>query len=243
MKKEILVTILAITILASIATVMAKQINPGHSDNQGNSTNETHSENETNVKNDDHSNNGNHPNFGKFLNDGNVPRGSKLILNLNLKVKNDEDSGNVGYWALDDYQKHIQVWNESNGTFYSIVRYEGKWRTFAGALSPGNGTNETKNATGTFHGGYVATFNGVFDPGSQKTHGSLGTKNYNGTVADILKGKYGNGQTGPATPFDWVSAYFANTTNFTQTEWGWRYSYRSQTWNNFKSGTSGDIIA
>ena len=96
--------------------------------------------------------------FGAFVNSGGVPAGSKLVLDITYKVTNDEDSGNVGYWALESYNKHIQVWQTPDGTFYAVARYTGKWQTFAGALSPGSGLAESSDASGTLEGGYIATF-------------------------------------------------------------------------------------
>ena len=62
-----------------------------------------------------------HPTFGSFVNSGNVPSGSILVLDITHKVTNDEDSGNVGYWALDNYNKHVQVWQAPDGTFYAVA--------------------------------------------------------------------------------------------------------------------------
>src|SRR5579864_3407263 len=62
---------------------------------------------------------------GPFLNNGGIPDGSVLMLNINFKVTNDEDSGFAGYWALDNYHKHVQVWQIPDGSFYAVVRYEG----------------------------------------------------------------------------------------------------------------------
>ncbi len=67
---------------------------------------------------------------GGFLNAGGIPADAKLVVNVTLKVTNDEDSGNVGYWALDSYNKHIQVWMTPDNVCYAVVRYEGKWETF-----------------------------------------------------------------------------------------------------------------
>ena len=83
------------------------------------------------------------PDPGSFLNASGVPAGSVLCLNITYKITNDEDSGNVGYWALDNYNKSVQVWQVPDGSFYAIAKYEGKWNTFAGALSPGAGTART----------------------------------------------------------------------------------------------------
>ena len=185
-----------------------------------------------------------HHNFGKFVNSGSIPHGSKLILNINYKVTNDEDSGNVGYWALDGYNKQVQVWQDPTNPnlFYVVARYTGNWNTFAGASSPGNGTPESKDAAGTFQGGYVATFSGTFNP-TLKTKGNIGSFDFGGTKADIILGTYGSGQTGSTVPFSYISAYFTGVTNFNYIDWGWTYHYKGQTWNNYSSGTTGDIVA
>jgi len=52
----------------------------------------------------------------------------KLVLNITYKITNDEDSGNVGYWALENYNRHIQVWQLLDGSFYAKGDYEGKCR-------------------------------------------------------------------------------------------------------------------
>jgi hypothetical protein len=183
-----------------------------------------------------------HPTFGTFVNASGVPIGSVLVLNITYKVTNDEDSGNVGYWALADYNKHAQVWQAPDGTFYVVARYDGKWQTFAGALSPGAGAAQSKDAAGTFEGGYTATFKGAFSPGSEKTNGNIGAFDYGGSKKDVLLGTYGAGQRGPTTPFSYISAYFSGVEGFTYVNWGWTYHFKSQTWNNFAYGTTGDIV-
>ena len=145
------------------------------------------------------------PDPGSFLNASGVPAGSVLCLNINYKVTNDEDSKvGGGYWALDNYNKAVQVWQLPDGSFYAVVRYEGKWQTFAGALSPQQGVAFTKDGSGTFQGGYIATFtaescNGAF--------GNMGTHDFGGTQANVLAGV-------DATPsFDWTS-YFPGFREF-----------------------------
>jgi hypothetical protein len=179
------------------------------------------------------------PVAGKFVNDGGVPDGSKLVLDITQKVTNDEDSGNVGYWALDDYNKHVKVWQIPDGTFYAVVGYTGKWQTFAGALSPGAGVAQSKDAFGTYQGGYTATFSAT---SVIPTFGNVGTFDYGGTKADILLGTYGAGQTGPTPSFSWLNTYFPGNTAFSYIDWGWTYHYRSQAWYNYAPGTTGDIV-
>ncbi|MCP8304090.1 MAG: hypothetical protein H3Z50_01255 [archaeon] len=140
---------------------------------------------------------------------------------------------------MDNYNKHVQVWQAPDGTFYVVARYTGKWYTFAGALSPGAGVAQSKDAQGTFEGGYIATFTAT---GYTSAFGNIGTYDYGGTKADILLGTYGAGQTGPTTLFNFLSTYFTGASPLTLISWGWTYHYKSQTWNNFDYGTTGDIV-
>jgi hypothetical protein len=120
-----------------------------------------------------------------------------------------------------------------------VSGYSGKWQTFAGALSPGAGTVQSKDGRGTFQGGYTGTF--TAPPGFTSAFGNIGTIDYGGTKADILLGTYGAGQTGP-TPFSFLSTYFPGWSGWTYINWGWTYHYKNQTWNNFDYGTTGDIV-
>jgi hypothetical protein len=172
------------------------------------------------------------------VNAGGVPEGSVLILNITYKVTNDEDSGNVGYWALDSYNKQLQVWKVPDGSFYAIGKYEGKWQTFAGAMSPGAGVVLTKDGSGTFKGGYVATFDSAT---FTSAFGNIGTYDFGGSEADILLGTY-SGQVGPTTAFDALGTYFPGYSNFNYISWGWTYRYQNQRWDNFDTGTTGDIV-
>ena len=183
------------------------------------------------------------PSHGSFVNVGGVPEGSVLVLDVTLKVINDEDSGLAGYWAIDNYNRQIQVWQIPDGSFYAVAKYEGKWQTFAEVPSPGNTGTASKDASGTFHGGYVATFNGTLkaDP-TLSVNGNIGTFDYGGSKADVLKGTYSAGQTGPTNIFSWINTYFTGVSNFSQPNWGWTYNYKEQTWNNYDYGTTGDIV-
>jgi len=166
-----------------------------------------------------------------------------LVLDISYYVTNDEDSGIFGYWGLDSYTKSLQVWETSPGNFYAEAQYIGTWRTFRGALSPGLGMTQEKDASGNLIGGYTATFTGTFSPGSQKVKGYIGVYNYGGTKADVLLGKYSNGQVGPTNPFAVLTAYFPGYANFAQPSWGWTYSYRDQLWMNFVSANIGDVLS
>ena len=178
---------------------------------------------------------------GSFVNAGDVPDGSTLVLNITHKVINDIDSGEKGYWALDNYNRSVQVWEAPDGTYYAVAKYVGKWQTFAGALSPGPdaGVVQGSDGEGTFEGGYTLTFtaDGMTATPQYKTKGNIGTFDYGGTQADVEAG------IGPApNPFRYLNAYFVNVGNTAYVNWGWTYKYQSQRWNNFDYGNTGDIV-
>jgi hypothetical protein len=186
------------------------------------------------------------------------PSGGQTVLNIAWKAKNDEDSGLKGYWALDYFVEHLTVWKLPDRSFYALKSYLGVFSTPQGAISPGSsGTQalaENSSAFGSIVGGYVATFTGTFNPGTQQVSGFIGTKDYGGTVTDILKGYYVAGQTGPIHTYSWTGAYFTSVDKFVQPHWGWAYQlspvFRSATsinqWCNYNTvdgGNSGDIYA
>ena len=160
-----------------------------------------------------------------------------LIINVTLSVTNDADSGLASYWAYDNYQRQVQVWQTAPGSFCVVSRYEGQFTTVAG-LSPA-GTATTTIAAGhmgTMTGGYQYTFDGVLNASPvYATAGNIGTFNYgwDGTQTGA----------GSLTLFSWMSTYFSSTTNWTYNFWGWVYQGGScGTWYNNSLGTSsGDI--
>src|SRR5579885_1011767 len=178
-----------------------------------------------------------------------APNGT-LILNVHWTVKNDEDSGLSGYWALDYYTTTLKVWQLSNGNFYAEKIYSGFFESPQGAVSPGSlAIVQNTSVFGTMYGGYNETFTGTFNPGTNPTKGSLGIKDYGGTLGDVLKGTYGNGQIGDAHVFDWTSTYFTGFSAINQV-WGWAYLLNAKLrvagettnqWCNYFSATTGDI--
>lgn len=144
-----------------------------------------------------------HTNFGQQLNASQCNTSGKPVVNVTYKVINDTDSGLFGNWATDNYNKKIQVWDQGNGTFCAIVKYQGQFVT-TGPLSPQNGVPLSAGVKGAFEGGYQATFDGTFTP-SLKTNGNLPSVDYS------LGG------------FDWVGAYFTGNTTFDQPYWAWNY--------------------
>jgi hypothetical protein len=147
----------------------------------------------------------------------------------------------VGYWALDNYTKTVTVWQMTSGEYYAVASYSGTWTTYEGALSPQNGTTEPVTATGTFQGGYIATFTGTLNT-SLRTQDNIGTINMGGSRSDILLGIYSK-QTGDSTYYNWATPYFGNSVQaLSLAYWSWTYQFGTQTWINSYYGNSGDIV-
>jgi hypothetical protein len=169
-----------------------------------------------------------------------------LVMNVTYKVTNDEASGNVGFWALQDYTRHVQVWRLPDGSFSWESRYEGRWTTFAGALSPGAGVSQAANGWGRFDG----VLNGTFTSSSYiPVRGYLGTHDSGGTKTDILLGTYGAGQTG--APIGWSpgDTYFPGAavdgwSSWVTTAFSFIYRYKHQTfvWDGSTGTGTGEIV-
>ncbi|MDA4129899.1 MAG: hypothetical protein OK457_03935 [Thaumarchaeota archaeon] len=168
--------------------------------------------------------------------------GSVKVLNVVYTVTNDEDGGIYGYWALDSYVQHVQVWQQPDGTFFSTVAALGIFTTFAGAISPNSQTTtESKTASGIFLANYKSVFGATSF--TSKT-GFLGTFNFGGTVSDILLGTYGNGngQTGDGAPVSVLPMFFSGISDFTNYASSWMYYCNGQTFSATSSGNSGNIV-
>jgi len=111
------------------------------------------------------------------------------IVNSVMAVVADEDAGNVGYWALDNYLHGMIIWENPTTTpyptFCALVQYQGSWTTFTYAASPENQASEPSGGSGPLVAGYVATFDGTYAPMFKST-GFIGTFNDGGTKSDIL---------------------------------------------------------
>lgn len=179
-------------------------------------------------------------NYGQNLNAAQCTPGAtdKMVLNIVYQVVNDADSGFGGYWAIDGYTKHVQVWDQGGGMFCVIAKYDGSFVT-VGGTSPSGGGTVSAGVTGTIEGGYNATITGAtFTPGTARTKGNIGTKDYACTITA------GAAQCGPI--FDWVGAYFSGAgLDFEYAgsfQWGWIYHAGDNgTWVNANGNSSGDI--
>jgi len=79
-----------------------------------------------------------HLNFGTQLNAAECnTTGARLVINVIQHIINDADSGEFGnYWAYDEFQRRIQVWQLSPYTFCAVLKYMGSFLTVPGQ-SPG----------------------------------------------------------------------------------------------------------
>lgn len=171
-----------------------------------------------------------HTNFGQQLNAAQCNTNGKPVLNINFKVVKDADSGVAGnVWAFDNYNKNVKAWDQGDGTFCAIVKYEGQFVTNSGA-SPQNTGTLGAGVKGTFEGGYQANFDGTFNP-TMKTTGNIGSYNYNCDTNYNCPGI-----------FDWVSTYFSGNSTFSQPYWAWNYhAGNNGSWVNASTGNMGDI--
>ncbi len=165
------------------------------------------------------------------------PAGAKLVININHQVVNDPDSGFGGiYWAFDEYNRHIQVWQTETDTFYVDAKYIGSFTTFEGSVSPQNNVPLPAGIDGNMEGGYQAIITGTLktDP-TYKNKGNLGQFDYQGDASGNAPGV-----------FKWVDAFFNSSYTFSYIWWGWEYrTSQHGTWvdqgdNNVANGT-GDI--
>ncbi len=158
------------------------------------------------------------------------------IIDVKQEVKNDADSGTAGnYWALDKYERQIQVWATTTADAYcAIVKYDGEFVAFAG-FSPQHATTlgtVGAGVEGDMQGGYRATFNGTLKSiPSKPVHGNIGTYDYQCDSVGSCPGRV-----------SWLSFYFDGVANFDQPWWGWKYTTEHNgTWINQISGNIGDI--
>jgi hypothetical protein len=159
---------------------------------------------------------------------------TKLVLNIVFQVTGDADSGIGGYWAMDSYTKHVQVWDLGNSTFCVIVKYDGSFTSVAG-VSPAGVSTIGAGVTGTIEGGYSGILSGAtFTPAGKRTKGNIGTKDFGCSIDNT-------GTALGCTYYSWIADYFSGA-SFAYTYWSWTYNAGDNgTWINASTGNSGDI--
>lgn len=174
------------------------------------------------------------PNWGAEVNPGQCEKSGSPIVNVTQEVINDVDSGENGYWAFDDFTRHIQLWESTNdGEFCAVVQYTGKFDAQGGQNSPGQPSEILDGEEdGTFQGGYRATIGGdLIDNPDWPTKGPVGTFDYQCDLSADCPGFV-----------DWVAEYFGSSYTFDYQWWGWTYRAGNHgTWVNSVDGNSGNI--
>ncbi len=179
-----------------------------------------------------------------------------LAFSFTATITKDEDTGNIGYWALDSYTTNVQVYNLAGDNYVALADYLGTFTTYASDLSPGYGVVEPITGTGTLTQSYEATFTATgYTPPASPTI----TANDGGTQLDLSYGTYA-GQTGDPSPFNWVALYLPAGTSLYYTQWPATYLYSTtrnapyggQMWNEYltvggttltwTSVSNGDIV-
>jgi hypothetical protein len=165
---------------------------------------------------------------------GSACAGGTMVVNVTMDMINDLDSA-VGTpsWAVDAFNKTLQIWDEGGGTFCVLTSYNGSFVT-TGPHSPNNSTLPLDGGiTGSMSGGYTGHLTGAtFSPnGLLATNGNIGTFDCGNTVQC------------PGAA-DWVTAYFGSTpgSGLVQSYWGWIYhTAQNGTWINQTPTNSGNI--
>ena len=179
----------------------------------------------------------------KEITKGKVPHpapGSTLLVNVVVKIINDEDSGYQGYWAIDNYTLNLKIWKEPNGTFFFSFLYRGTATTYAGIPAPGTTGVEKDKGVAHFSGYIAGLFRGTFSP-TITDFGFLGMDNYGGS--QLLLGPYSIA-TPPPHSIDWLAQYSPNYLIVSET-FSLSYFYQGQVWvdaNNVPAADSGNII-
>jgi hypothetical protein len=142
------------------------------------------------------------------------PQGNKLVINVTYNIINEEDRAVCSwYWALDYRIVHLQVWQLPDGTYLAEESSVGLFYVPKGApqlidwltlqVRSGFGVLKSRDSWKVYGTLNPTTF---ADGSPLKTKGYLGTVDYEGTVADILKGLGAHGNPGY---WDWASHYFS----------------------------------
>jgi hypothetical protein len=158
---------------------------------------------------------------------GSTCAGGTQVVNVTMTITNDADSAVWGgTWAIDNFNKSLQIWDEGGGSFCVLASYNGSFVT-NGNPSPQGNQSLAPGITGSMSGGYSGTFtNAIFAPnGSLATNGNLGT--FDASQAP-----------------NWIGAYFSPSGSqvLDQNYWGWIYhTAQNGTWVNDSRGNTGDI--
>ena len=162
-----------------------------------------------------------------------VPSGTTLAVDATFAVASDPDSGNVGDWATDTFNRHVQIWQEQDGTYCAKADDSGTFTTYGAptGISPDSGASLPEVVTGSFTGGTYGTVTG-------------GTFADSGTPASLDCAGADSATCSSGTISYWVQHYFGASATYNFGDgWSWTYDGGANgTWVDAASGTSGDIV-
>ena len=168
----------------------------------------------------------------------------KLVLNVTYKVTDLADTDPSGEPLTDDVNRHVQVRQTADGSYYVIVKDQGRWQAIETAIDPDETFVEDQTVdetagdhdsgmSGTLHGGYTATFE-AGEPVDLK-NGHLGTFSYESAPeGDQL------GADLPA-PFNWMDTFFPESSGLNYLNWTYTYIFQSERWTTETPGSPLDV--
>jgi hypothetical protein len=172
-------------------------------------------------------------NWGTEVNAGECDTTGSPVVNVTYGVVDSVDSGEGhNYWAFEDYDKRIQLWDQGKGAYCAVVGYQGRFTAVAGQQSPGDTGLLDGDENGTFQGGYRMVIAGeLLDEPGWPTHGRAGVYDYGCDIAGNCPGAV-----------NWIDQYFEPGYGEAFVWWGWIYhGGRYGTWVNSSDGNAGDI--
>jgi len=175
-------------------------------------------------------------NWGAEVNAGKCQTKGSPVVNVTHEVVDSVDSGLAGYWASEDYNKRIQLWDQGDGVYCAVVSYLGHFTGVAGQQSPDDTEPLDGSERGSFQGGYRMIITGdlLAEP-TWPARGQLGVIDYECTTP------VGFAVSCPGS-VNWIDQYFDSGYHKEYAWWGWIYhGGRYGVWVNSSDGNAGNI--
>ncbi len=160
-----------------------------------------------------------------------VTSDSTKVVDVKFRLINDYDSAVGGTnWANDTINRHLRIWEVSDGTYCAITNDDGSFVTMSGNSPNGTGSVGSGIHGDMFGGKITGVLSGSVDSSAYKKHGNLGTFNL-----DCNQNASG------CNSFPSVSSYVSNYGD-QLSWWGWEYdTCQNGSWINSSDANLGDI--
>jgi hypothetical protein len=158
-----------------------------------------------------------------------------------VRVANNLDTGNNGYWAWLNFRRATTITKTAEGegdtpdTYQVVLSDSGSLRTIRGANSPEAGVPITSTVDGSFAGRYVVSVTSDEEPRDQ----AAPYYNYR-CRPDSTPVREGD-CTIPASTGDWYKLYFAKATPVGDPSYAWTYRTCAERWTDNGARGQGDI--